>query len=86
MQFTALHNFNLCAANIGDLLGKAFAGIASIHQKLLHMGKVVQIEKDHLNGSIPVRNVSGCDCYGVRQSHRIYNNVALDPGYFFPAS
>ena len=86
MQFVALYHLNLCTANILDLIGKAFTRITSIHQKLLHAGKVVQIEQDHLNGTFPICNVSSCYCYSVRKSHCIYNNVTLDPGYFFPAS
>ncbi len=79
VQFTSLHNFNLCTANRLDLLGKAFTRIATIYQKLLYVGKAVQIEKNHLNGSIPVRNIGSryCDC--MRQPHRIYYNMALDP-------
>ena len=86
MQFAALYHLNLCTANILDLIGKAFTRINSIHKKLLHTGKVVQIEQDHLNGTFPICNVSSCYCYSVRKSHCIYNNVTLDPGYFFPAS
>ena len=52
----------------------------------LKPSNVVQVQKNHLNGSIPVCNISGCYGYGMRQSHCIYDNVALDSGYFFPAS
>ena len=86
MQFTALYYLNLCTANVLDLIGKAFTRITSIHQKLLHAGKIVQIKQDHLNSTFPICNVSSCYCYSVRKSHCIYNNVTLDPGYFFPAS
>ena len=86
MQFAALYYLNLCTANVLDLIGKAFTRITSIHQKLLHAGKVIQIEQDHLNGAFPICNVSSCYCYSVRKSHCIDYNVTLDPGYFFPAS
>ena len=52
----------------------------------LKPSNVVQVQKNHLNGSIPVCNISGCYGYGMRQSHCIYDNVAPDSGYFFPAT
>ena len=76
----------LRATNLLDLIGKAFAGVSSIYQELLYAGKVVQVQMNHLNDSIPVCNISGCYGYGMRQSHCINDNVALDSGYFFPAS
>ena len=74
----ALCHPNLCAANILDLIGELLAGIASVHQKLLHMRKIVQVEKNHLNRPIPICNISRCYSYGVRQSHRINYDVAFD--------
>ena len=44
----------------------------------LKPSNVVLVQKNHLNGSIPVCNISGCYGYGMRQSHCIYDNVALD--------
>ncbi len=68
----------LRATNLLDLIGKAFAGVSSIYQELLYTGKTVQVEKDHLNSPIPICNISGCYGYGMRQTHCIYDNVALD--------
>ena len=42
------------------------------------MRKLVLVEKNHLNRSIPICNVSRCYGYGVRQSHRINCDVAFD--------
>jgi len=86
VQFVTLYYFDLSTANLLDLIGKALTRVPSIHQKLLYTGKIVQVEKDHLNSSIPVCNISGCHGYGMRQPHRIYDNVAFDSRYFFPAS
>ena len=78
VQFVTLYNFDLSIVNLLDPIGKAPTGVSSIYQDLLYTGKTVRVEKDHLNGPIPVRNISGRYGYGMRQPHRIYDNVALD--------
>ncbi len=79
MQFTAFHNLNLCAANILDLPGKALTRIATIYRKFFYAGKTVRIEKNHPDGSIPIRNVGSRYGNCMRQPHRIYYNMTLEP-------
>lgn len=76
--FAAFYYLNLCAANIFHLICESFAGITRVHQKLLHMRKIVQVKENHLDGSIPVSHIGGCYGYGMGQSHRINYNVTFD--------
>ena len=89
VEFIAFYYFNLCPGDSFDLVCKILSCIAAVNQKFFDFRKMIcylTIVINHINCTIPIRNISSSNHDRMRQTQNINTNMQLYSRDFFPAS
>ena len=89
VEFIAFYYFNLCPGDSFDLVCKILSCIAAVNQKFFDFRKMIcylTIVINHINCTIPIRNISSSNHDRMRQTQNINTNMQFYSRGFFPAS
>ena len=78
VQFIAFYDLNLSFRNSFYFIGKILSCIASVNKNFFYKRKIIgyiAIIVNHINCTVSVGNISGCNHYCMRKPKNIHANV-----------